>query len=222
MLPLLAGVAPMGLVIGVAVAEGGLPTGPGLATGWLIYSGSAQLAVLDLLRHDTPLAVVAITVLAINARLVLYGGALARHWRRTPLWWRLVGAYLIIDPSFLVGADGYRQRRGHAYYVGGAVVLWLGWQACIVTGLLVGSAVPAGLELEFVATLYLVAMAVLRMTDRPARIGIVAGAVAATVGTLLPLHAGPLVGIVVGVATALLWPSRTEVPSEVVSGEVTS
>ena len=204
MLPLLAGVAPMGLVIGVAITNAGLPTGAGLATGWLIYAGSAQLAIIDLLGHGAPVGIAALTVLAINARLLLYASAMARHWRSTPWWWRALACYLLIDPSFIVGADGYRERRGHAYYLGAGVTLWLGWQVAIVVGLLVGSAVPSGLELDFVAILYLIAMCVLRLDDGPTRVGITAGAVTAAAGTVLPMHVGPVLGITIGVLAAML------------------
>src|SRR6476646_7537981 len=44
MVPLLLGVAPFGLVIGVTVAELGLPRLAGWSLGWLVYAGSAQLA----------------------------------------------------------------------------------------------------------------------------------------------------------------------------------
>jgi predicted branched-subunit amino acid permease len=207
MIPLLAGVTPMGLVIGVAVVQSGIPVAVGLATGPLIYAGSAQLAIIDLLRQRAPLLIVMVSVLAINARLALYGTVLAGRWRTTPRWWRALAAYLLIDPSFIIGVDGYQQRRGHAYYLGGAVVLWLGWQASIVAGAVIGSAVAPSLELDFVAILYLVAMAVLKATEPAVRVGVVAAAVAAAVGALLPIHSGPVIGIVAGVAAALAYPA---------------
>src|SRR5437773_6336239 len=81
------------------------------------------------------------------------------YWRGTPWWWRLVAAYLIVDPSVAVGLDGYQRLgrgRGHAHYLGGAVVLWVSWLAAITVGAVVGAGLPAWLHLEFVIPLYLV------------------------------------------------------------------
>ena len=52
---------------------------------------------------------------------------MAPYWRGTPWWWRLLAAYLLIDPSLAVGLDGYErlanQRRAHVRYLGGGVLL---------------------------------------------------------------------------------------------------
>ena len=60
MLPLLVGVAPLGLVVGVRAADADLPAGAGWATGLTIYGASAQLAAIDLLdRGIAPMLVIA-------------------------------------------------------------------------------------------------------------------------------------------------------------------
>ena len=54
MLPWLTGIVPFGLVIGVRAAQADIPTLAGWLTGPLLFGGSAQLAVIDLLdavRH---------------------------------------------------------------------------------------------------------------------------------------------------------------------------
>jgi predicted branched-subunit amino acid permease len=213
MAPLLVGIAPFGMVIGVTVAGSGVPAVAGLSTGWLIYAGSAQLAAIQLLAAGTAPVVVVATVLAVNARLLLYSGAMAAPWRGTSRTWRAFAAYLLIDPSFGVGMDGYQERgptrAGHAHYLGAACVLWLTWQLAIVVGLTLGSVVPEALSLEFVVPLYLVAMVVPKATTGPVRIAAVVGAVAAVAGTALPLHLGPAAGIVAGVATGLWFGRRT-------------
>src|SRR4051812_200414 len=83
MLPLLLGVAPFGLVIGVTVAELGLPHLAGWSLGWLVYAGSAQLAAVGLLAGSASAAVVVASVAVINLRLALYSAAMAPHWRGT-------------------------------------------------------------------------------------------------------------------------------------------
>ena len=138
MVPWLLGVAPFGLVVGVSAARADIPTLAGVLTGPVIFGGSAQVATIELLDAGAAPLVVVGTVLIINLRLVLYSAAMAAHGRGTPWWWRAGAAYLLIDPSFAVGTEGYRRfaerGRAHAYYLGGAAVLWFGWLAAIVVG----------------------------------------------------------------------------------------
>ena len=75
MLPLLLGVAPFGLVIGVTVAELGVPHLAGWSLGWLVYAGSAQLAAVGLLAGSASAGVVVASVAVINLRLALYSAA---------------------------------------------------------------------------------------------------------------------------------------------------
>ena len=209
MLPNLVGLAPLGLAIGAAAAASGLPTGSGWLAAVLIYSGSAQLAAIDLLAHGASTVLVVATVLVINARLLIYSGTLAVRWRGTGRGFRLLAGYLLVDPSFVVGAEGYQKQRapyaGHAHYLGAASLLWVTWQAAIVLGSTVGSVVPAGLHLDFLVVLYLIALLVPKLTSAPVRAGVLVGAGAAVAGSLLPLHVGPAAGIVAGLAVALSW-----------------
>ena len=111
MMPWLAGVVPFGLVIGVSAAQAEIPTLAGWLTGPLIYAGSAQLATIGMLNAGAAPMVVVAAALVINVRLIFYSATMARHWRGTPRWWQFVAAYLLIDPSFAVGLDGYRAAR---------------------------------------------------------------------------------------------------------------
>ena len=96
MAPWLAGVVPFGLVIGVSAAQATVPTLAGWLTGPLIYAGSAQVATIGMLDAGAAPVVVVAAALIINIRLIFYSATMARHWRGTPWWWRLVAAYLLI------------------------------------------------------------------------------------------------------------------------------
>lgn len=213
MLPILIGVVPFGLVIGVTVAESGISHLGGWATGWMIYGGSAQLAVIELLDAGAAPLIVLTTVVAINARLLLYGSAMASHWRGTGRAWRGFASYLLVDPSFAVGTAGYERHRpavaGHAHYLGGAVTLWVVWQLAIGVGVLAGSFVPEVLSLEFAVPLYLVGMVVPKATTRSVRLAVGVAAFAAVGGASLPFHAGLIVAITAGVAAGVLHEERS-------------
>jgi predicted branched-subunit amino acid permease len=210
MVPWLLGVAPYGLVIGVSAAQADIPTAAGWLTGLLIYSGSAQVATIELLDAGAASLVVVATALAIHMRLIIYSGAMAGHWRGTSLRWRALAAYLLVDPSFAVGVDRY-QRSGdrsgaHAHYLGGAVALWVTWMAAIATGGTLGARLPVGLHLEFVIPLFLVGEVVVRLGTPAIRRASLTAVAVAVAGYSAPLHVGLVGAIVAGIAVGLATP----------------
>ncbi|MGH3330601.1 MAG: AzlC family ABC transporter permease [Nocardioidaceae bacterium] len=212
MLPLLAGIAPFGMVIGVTGSEHGLSPLVTLSSGLFVYSGSAQLAALELIAGGATPVVVLATVLAVNARLLLYSAAIGPQWRGTRPAGRALSAYLLVDPSFVVGMRGYDRPRpypGNAHYLGGAVLLWVTWQSAIATGMTVGSLVPESVDLAFVVPLYLVAQLVPRAKDGAARTAVAVGAATAAATTTLPLHLGLPVAIVAGIAAGHIYKEHT-------------
>jgi predicted branched-subunit amino acid permease len=212
MIPWLLGVAPFGLVIGVSSAQAEMPTLVGVLTGPAIYSGSSQVATIELLSAGAAPLVIVGTALIINVRLILYSAAMATYWRDTPLWWRLGAAYLLIDPSFAVGMDGYARsgprREAHAHYLGGAILLWAGWLAAIAIGAAVGTALPAALHLEFVIPLYLIGEIVPRLRSVAIRRTAAVAAIVSLAAFSAPLHLGLAVAIVAGLAAGLTSPSK--------------
>jgi predicted branched-subunit amino acid permease len=206
MLPLLLGVAPFGLVIGVTVTELRVPHLAGWSLGWLVYAGSAQLAAVGLLAGSASAVVVVASVAVINLRLALYSAALARHWRGTSKAWRLLAAYLLIDPSFVVATQSYDgsrpPRQAHLHYLGGALVLWVGWLTVIWIGVTAGAVMPPELRLDSMGPLYILALVVLSARTAAARLGVaVAVITAALASLLLPLHLGPAIGMVAGLVS---------------------
>ena len=206
MVPWLAGIVPFGLVIGVSAVQADVPALAGWLTGPLIYAGSSQVATIGMIGAGAAPAVVVASALIINIRLIFYSATMARYWRGTPLWWRMVAAYLIVDPSVAVGLDGYQRLgrgRGHAHYLGGAVLLWVSWLAAIAAGAMVGAGLPAWLHLEFVIPLYLVGQAIAKLARPAQRRAIFAAAAVALLALTAPLQLGIALAITAGVAAGL-------------------
>lgn len=205
MLPWLAGVIPFGMVVGMTVRTSGISAAVGLATGATIYSGSAQLTAIELLQGGAGVIIVVASVLVINARLLLYSSSLAPHWRGTGLGFRAAAAYLVVDPSFVVGIHRYEDRPegGHAHYVGAGITLWVAWHLAMITGFGLGGGFPEWLSLQYTVPLFLLAEVVQAVKTRHALNAAVIGALAALAGTRLPLHSGVLVGVVAGVTAAV-------------------
>jgi predicted branched-subunit amino acid permease len=212
MAPWLVGVAPFGLVIGISASQAHIPTGAGWLTGATIYGGSAQIAAIQMLDVGAAPVAVIVTVLVINLRLVLYSAAMSAYWRGTPLWWRLVAGYLLVDPSFVVGIDRYPaepvRRRAHAHYLGGALVLWAGWLVAIAVGATLGASVPAGLHLELLVPLFLVGEIATKLRLAPSRWAVLVSAGVALAALAAPMHLGIAIGIVAGMTAGHLVARR--------------
>lgn len=221
----LPGMATYGLVVGVAAGKADVPALAGWLTGPLFYSGGAQVAAVGLFDAGAASFVVVATVLAINARLLVYSAASGARWRDTPSWWRALACYLLVDPSFAVGADGYARAdaaggdtaamaEAHDHYMGAAVVLCATWLTASAIGVVSAGALPTGLQLAFVVPLFLLGETQRRITDRTGlRAAIVAMAVA-SVGRAMPLHLGVLTAIVAGLTVAALSLPSTPTPED--------
>ena len=210
----LPGMATYGLVVGVAAGKADVPALAGWLTGPLLYSGGAQVAAVGLFDAGAAGVVVIATVLAINARLLVYSAASGARWRSTPRWWRALACYLLVDPSFAVGADGYARAEAagdreamseaHDHYLGAAVVLCATWLLASGIGVLTADALPTGLELAFVVPLFLLGETQRRITDRVGLRAVLVTVAVAIVGRALPLHLGVLTAIAAGLAVAAM------------------
>jgi predicted branched-subunit amino acid permease len=214
MLPWLTGIVPFGLVIGVRAARADIPTLAGWLTGPLLFGGSAQLAVIDLLDAGAAPAIVIGAALAINLRFVLYSATMAPHWRGMPRWWQGVAASVLVDASVAVGVDGYERtadrRRGHRYYLGGAGVLWIAWVTAIALGATAGARLPDALHLELVIPLFLAGEVAARLTTRAAVHAAITAACVGALGVAAPWHLGPMLAVGAGVAAGLRTDRRSD------------
>lgn len=203
MLPLLVGVAPLGLVVGVRAAAADLPAGAGWATGLTIYGASAQLAAIDLLDRGVAPLLVVTTVAVVNARLALYSAGMGPHWRGAPAGWRMLAAYLLVDPSYAVATDGYTRDLSpadrHRFYVGAGLTLWAGWMVITFVGMTLGSHVPPSLHLEFALPLCLLSIIAKQVDGRPGLLAAAFAALVAVGGHGLPMATGLPLAIVVGI-----------------------
>lgn len=202
MLPVLAGIAPFGLAIGVAAADSSVGRVAGWATSWTIYAGSAQLATIELLDAGAAPLIVLATVVAVNARLLLYGAAIAPHWREAPRWWRLLASYLLVDPSYAVAADRYQcpasPEEKRRFYLGAALTLWGGWQVATALGVVLSANAPGASSLEMVVPLTMAGLLAGAIRSTGGRVAATVAAVTAVAVQALPLGTGVIVAAVAG------------------------
>lgn len=218
--PMLVGVIPFGLVAGATPATTGLGGGTSIGLSTIVFAGASQLAAADALADGGSALVAVIAACTINLRLLLYSASLAPHLAGVPLRRRLLMGYLLTDQAYAVSITRWTKAadaeaaggpiapgldRKVPYYFGAALTLWANWQVCTIVGVLIGSAVPDVLPLDFAVPLVFLVLLVPTISSRPA-------AVAAMVGGLVALsadqagagHLGVLFGALGGIAAGAL------------------
>jgi 4-azaleucine resistance transporter AzlC len=215
--PLLLGVAPFGLVAGIAAVNAGLDLSQAVGMSVIVFAGASQLAALDLIGNGAPASVVVLTAVVINLRMLMYSASIAPHFRAFAARVKAGLAYLLTDQAYALSIASYRDGDVDrvAYYLGTAVTLWVVWQLTTVAGVVLGTGVPEAWGLEFAVPLVFLALLVPAMEDGPTTVAGLAGGAVAVVGTALPLNLGLLVGASVGIAAGLLAERFMEVnPSD--------
>lgn len=218
--PVLLGVVPFGLVAGVVTVEAGYGLAETAGHSMLIFAGASQIAAVSLLGDGAPIAVVVLTVLVINLRMLMYAASLSPHMADVPVHRRLLGAYLLTDQAYAVSIVRFREPapadERWGFYLGAAVTLWLPWQLSTLTGALVGASLPEDLPLAFAVPLMFLALLVPAVTDRATLAAAVVSAVIATLGAGLPSNLGMLLGAFAGIAVGTVIARSTRGPVKVI------
>ncbi|MDQ6696849.1 MAG: AzlC family ABC transporter permease [Actinomycetota bacterium] len=205
---MLLGVAPFGLVAGVAVAEAHLGLGVSIGLSTIVFAGASQLAMTHVLATGGSALVAVVAACTINLRMVLYSASLAPHLTGERMGRRLIAAYVLTDQAYAVsisrwGDDDDPSLR-FAFFVGAGFLLWGVWQVATLTGVLIGGSVPGALHLDFAIPLVFLVLLVPTVTDRPSAVAAVAGGAGAVIGAELgvgdlSILTGALSGIAAGV-----------------------
>ncbi len=149
--PVAAGYIPLGLAYGLLVVQLGLPWWMAPALSLAAYSGSAELLVVTLASQNTPLAVIAVTMLLVNFRLLFFAFSFPLHVIEGRFA-RLFSMYALVDEAYALTAarpNGWTKPRLLAMQV----LFHLTWLVSGVVGVLAGSLIPTQIEgLDFALT----------------------------------------------------------------------
>jgi 4-azaleucine resistance transporter AzlC len=207
-LPLTIGIFPFGLAYGVAVVASSIDDLAGVLASFLIIAGAAQLAMIDLIDAGAPWFVVVATALVINARFMMYSGALAPAFSEFPKRWRIPLAHLMTDQATVAALLYFRSqrdpRRRVAFYLGAASSFAASWVAGTTLGVAIGAAVPEELQVGFAVPLMFVALAVPTIRDRATTVAAVVGFSVTLMTRDAPLNTSLLIGAASGIAFGML------------------
>jgi 4-azaleucine resistance transporter AzlC len=138
--PIAAFVIPFGIAFGVAASAKGIPPGISVFMSVAIYAGASQFAALDLWYAPLPLATLALTVLAVNARHILLGASLAPWLLQIPIVRRLAALLLLSDANFAhTMAARDRGETDAGILFGSGLTMWIIWIVSTAVGAYAGS-----------------------------------------------------------------------------------
>jgi 4-azaleucine resistance transporter AzlC len=207
-LPFLAGTVPFGLVTGIATKAAGLSALEAAAMTLIVFAGTAQLAALPLMVAGAPAPVIILTAFIINLRFVIYSATAAPYFRGLPLRWKLLLGYFVTDTGFalfmrrVAGRPDLAQR--HWFFLGAGNLVAAVWILSAMAGVIAGARVPKSWQLEFAATLGILALLVPFVRNRPEFAAASTGGVVALLAGGLPLKLGLVCGALAGIAAGAL------------------
>jgi predicted branched-subunit amino acid permease len=235
-LPLLLGLVPFGLVVGVAAVDAGLSPAQAVGLSAVVFAGAAQLAAVDLLATDASLAVVVLTAVVINLRMGMYSASIAPYFEPLRRRWAALYAFLLTDVSYALAiaeftgdddgeesadgddgaahapdggpAAGAGPARDRWYYFGAAAFIWFVWQLSTVAGVVVGASIPESWGVSFAVPLVFLSLLVPELSDRPRVVAALVGGSVAVGGAAWPLNLGLLGGALAGVAAGVVADGR--------------
>ncbi len=152
-LPLLIPVVPFGLIIGVIGIELGFSPVFVYATSLIVFSGSAQIVLFQLISGGASPIITLTSVGVTNSRHLLYGAVLSEYLEDLSTTWKAFLSYFLVDQSFALSHRFFKKntslKNKHYYLLGSGFTLWFIWQISTLIGIFLGSIVPEELGLSF-------------------------------------------------------------------------
>lgn len=207
--PMVAGVAPFGLISGLTAMATGLTAVQAMTMSVTVFAGASQLATLQLLTEGAVPAVIILTALTINLRFAMYSASLAPHLYHLGIGWRLPLAYFLVDQNYALSINRFQYSGedanpyGHWFFLGGGIAMWLTWQIATAVGIFMGGSVPPEWSLDFAIPLVFMAVLVPNLRNRRHVVAALTGGLVATVAGGLPFNLGIVLGALSGITAGV-------------------
>jgi 4-azaleucine resistance transporter AzlC len=213
-LPILVGVAPFGVIYGVVALQSGIPAPAAMAMSSIVFAGSAQFLLAQLVGAGAPFLLTAGAVGLVNLRHALYSASVAPILAHLPRRWKIFLAYLLTDEAYAAAIPHLMEARpgspqavsAHWILFGSGLGLWSGWQLATLAGVLIGAQLPSDLGLDFALPLTFIAIVVPMLQSRGLLLAaLTAGAVAVAL-VALPYKTGLFIAALAGLVAGAAMP----------------
>ena len=200
-LPLMPAIVAFGASFGVLAQAAGIDAAAAVVMSATTFAGSAQFAVVSVLGAGGTAAAAIGAAVLLNGRYVPMAVAASGAFRGGPLR-RLVEAQLLVDESWALSSrEGGFDRK---VLVGAGALLYVGWNAGTIAGVLAGDSLTdpstLGLDAAFPALFLALLAPLARRGSRPA----VAAALGALIALLLIPVAPPGVPVIAATTASLV------------------
>lgn len=206
-MPILLGVIPFGMIYGILALNAGLTTTEAQTMSVIIFAGSAQFMLVQLIDLGTPALVMIVTGFVINLRHALYSASVAPHVKKLSPAWKTLLSYLLTDEAYAIAITRYIKKDKspykHLYFLGAGLALWTSWQISTAIGVFLGAQIPSGWSLDFTLALTFIALVVPSLRDRPSILVALSAAIIAVLTASLPYKLNLIVAASVGILVGL-------------------
>ena len=201
MLPLNLAVIPWGILCGSLAIQRDFSVIEALLMPMLVFAGSVQLIVIELIANNTPLATILFTTFIISSRHFLYGLALRDKLKTLPLKWRGSLGFLLTDELFALSSHrkAYqgKLRLIYALCAGGSFYLsWLLWN---IFGIIAGSYLPdlTTLGLDFAIAVTFIALVIPTVVNLSRFVTVCVAAILSVIFKLLHWELGLVIASII-------------------------
>jgi 4-azaleucine resistance transporter AzlC len=212
LLPMLLGVVPFGVIYGVVALKSGIPPLAAVLMSSLVFAGSAQFLLAQLVGAGAPMLLSVGAVGLINLRHALYSASVAPALRSLPRRWKLLLAYLLTDEAYAAAIPELmrepRSPMAHWILFGAGFALWASWQLSTLAGVLVGTRLPNDLGLDFALPLTFIAIVVPLVDSRARLLAALVATAAAVLLAPLPYKTGLFAAALAGLVAGALMQAR--------------
>jgi predicted branched-subunit amino acid permease len=199
------------MIYGVLAVGAGLSTWDAQAMSAVMFAGSAQFMIVQMLNTGTPVLMMILTGLIINLRHMLYSASISPYTKHLSPLWKAGLSYLLTDEAYAVVIMHYRKRTDITNKT-----LVLPRRKPDPVDLLAaqhrrghfpGRADPRQLGVDFTLALTFIALVMPSIDDKPSLLAALSAGLTALLARNFPYKLGLIAAAFVGIAVGL-WSEK--------------
>ncbi len=141
-LPVCIGMISVGISFGLAARQVGMTTLEAVMMSLIVVAGSSQFLAVNMLRQGTSPLVIVVATFFINIRHLVMSTYVMNRLKGTPLYKKLLLAYVVCDESFSLFSLSRKQEDDAAYLGGLNTSLHFSWVLGTLLGAMMMNLVP--------------------------------------------------------------------------------
>lgn len=154
-LPFILGTMPFGLAYGIIGSQTGLSIGEIALMSIVVFAGSAQFMVVQLISQGVGFGFIVISTLLINLRHILMGLSLSVYLNKLRSGWLYLLSFFMCDEAYAVSINHYQNsstKEGNPWFMFGAGLgMYIFWLIFSIAGGILGNSIqdPLSWGLDF-------------------------------------------------------------------------